>query len=149
MFRLATWDEIDAAGRLWTISAARMKAKREHRVSLCRRALEILDAARKLGEGKPLAFSMRSGPTSMSTLPKMLQYHRIAGVVHGFRSSSGTGRPRRLTTPRGHRGGAGPRGPEQGRSCYARSDLFERRPRLMDDWEGYLAGAWQAVDSST
>ena len=30
--RLATWDEIDMAGRVWTISAARLKAKREHRV---------------------------------------------------------------------------------------------------------------------
>ena len=43
--RLATWDEIDTAGRVWTIAAARMKAKREHRVPLSRRALEILDAA--------------------------------------------------------------------------------------------------------
>ena len=29
--RLATWTEMDMAGRVWTISAARMKAKREHR----------------------------------------------------------------------------------------------------------------------
>ena len=27
--RLATWEEIDTAGRVWTISAARMKAKRD------------------------------------------------------------------------------------------------------------------------
>ena len=32
--RLATWDEMDVAGRVWTISAERMKAKREHRVPL-------------------------------------------------------------------------------------------------------------------
>ena len=25
-------------------------------------------------------------------------------------------------------------------AAYARSDLFERRRRLMDDWAGYLAG---------
>ena len=29
--RLATWDEIDTAGAAWTVPAARMKAKREHR----------------------------------------------------------------------------------------------------------------------
>ena len=86
--RLATWDEIDIAGRVWTISAARMKAKREHRVPLCRRAMETLDAARTLGDGNPLVFPMRSGkPISASTLPKMLQYHGIAAVAHGFRSS--------------------------------------------------------------
>ena len=30
--RLATWDEMDVAGRVWTIAAEQMKAKREHRV---------------------------------------------------------------------------------------------------------------------
>ena len=84
--RLATWDEIDTAGRVWTISAARMKAKREHRVPLCRRALETLDAARVLGDGESLVFPMRSGkPISMSTLPKMLQHLRIPAVAHGHR----------------------------------------------------------------
>ena len=29
--KLATWDEIDSAGAVWTIIAARTKAKREHR----------------------------------------------------------------------------------------------------------------------
>ena len=37
---------MDVAGRVWTMSAERMKAKREHRVPLCRRAVEILEAAR-------------------------------------------------------------------------------------------------------
>ena len=86
--RLATWAEMDRAGRVWTIAAARMKAKREHRVPLCGRALEILDAVRTLGDGHPLVFPMRSGKAiSASTLPKTLQYHRIAAVAHGFRSS--------------------------------------------------------------
>ena len=86
--RLATWDEIDTRGHVWTIPATRMKAKREHRVPLCRRAVEILEAARTLGDGKSLVFPMRSGkPISMSTLPKMLQYVGIAAVAHGFRSS--------------------------------------------------------------
>ncbi len=60
----------------------------KRRVPLCRRALEILDAARTLGDGTSLVFPMRSGkPISMSPLPKMLQYHEIAAVAHGFRSS--------------------------------------------------------------
>ena len=86
--RLATWDEIDTAGAVWTISAARMKAKREHRVPLCLRALEVLDATRTLGGGNPLVFPMRSGKAiAPSTLPKMLQQHRVPAVAHGFRSS--------------------------------------------------------------
>ena len=85
--RLATWDEIDTAGAVWTVPAARMKAKREHRVPLCRRALEVLDAARTLGDGNRLVFPMRSGRAiASSTFRKMLQQHEVA-VPHGFRSS--------------------------------------------------------------
>ena len=65
-----------------------MKAKREHRVPLCRRALEFLDAARTLGDGNRLVFPMRSGrPISASTLLKMLNDLWTAAVPHGFRSS--------------------------------------------------------------
>ena len=86
--RLATWAEMETAGGVWTISAARMKARRERRVPLCRPALEILGAARTLGDGNPLVLPMRIGkPISASTLPKMLQHHRMSAVAHGFRSS--------------------------------------------------------------
>ena len=40
--RLATWDEMDLDAGVWTIPAARMKAKRDHRVPLSGRALAIL-----------------------------------------------------------------------------------------------------------
>ena len=33
--RGARWDEMDTAGRVWTLSAQRMKMKRDHRVPLC------------------------------------------------------------------------------------------------------------------
>ena len=64
-----------------------MKAKREHRLPLCGRALEILDAARgRSVRAIPSCSPMRSGRAiSASTLPKMLQYHEIAAVAHGFR----------------------------------------------------------------
>ncbi len=40
----ARWGEVRWAE--WAVPARRMKAKREHRVPLCRRATEILDAGR-------------------------------------------------------------------------------------------------------
>ena len=138
--RLAMWTEMDTTNHVWTIPATRMKAKREHRVPLCRRALEILDAARTLGDGNPLVFPMRSGrPISASTLPKMLQYNRIAAVAHGFRSSfrdwaaEETDHPREVIE-------AALAHVVQNKveAAYARSDLFERRRRLMDDWAAYL-----------
>ena len=150
--RLATWTEMDTTGRVWTISAARMKEKRGHRVPLCRRALEILDAARTLGEGaSPLVFPMRSGkPISASTLPKMLQYHRIAAVAHGFRSpfrdwaAEETDHPREVIE-------AALAHVVQNKveAAYARSDLFERRRLLMDDWAAYLSGERRARGGMT
>ena len=60
--RWAEWSEIDRDGGVWTVPAKRMKANRKHRVPLCGRALEILEAARTLGEGAgPLVFTRPGG----------------------------------------------------------------------------------------
>ena len=140
--RLATWDEIDTAGAVWTVPAARMKAKREHRVPLCGRALEVLDAARTLGDDNRLVFPMRSRRSiATSTFPKMLRYHEVAAVPHGFRSSfrdwaaEETDHPREVIE-------AALAHVIQNKveAAYARSDLFERRRRLMNDWATYLDG---------
>ena len=138
--RLATWDEMDVAGAVWTISAERMKAKREHRVPLCRRAVEILEAARTLGDGNELVFPMRSGrPIAASTLPKMLRQHGIAAVAHGFRSSFRDWAAERTDHPREVIEAALAHVvSNKVEAAYARSDLFERRRRLMNDWAVYL-----------
>ena len=140
--RLATWDELDVAGRVWTISAARMKAKREHRVPLCGRAVEILEAARALGGDSDLVFPMRSGRSiAGSTLPKMLKYHGIAAVAHGFRSSFRDWGAEKTDHPREVIEAALAHVvPNKVEAAYARSDLFERRRLLMDDWARYLDG---------
>ena len=118
-----------------------MKAKREHRVPLCGRALEILDAARSLGDTGSLVFPMRSGrPISPSTLPKMLQQHEIAAVAHGFRSSFRDWAAERTDHPREVIEAALAHVVQNKvEAAYARSDLFERRRRLMSDWSAYLA----------
>ena len=138
--RLATWDEMDVAG-VWTISAERMKAKREHRVPLCGRAVEVLEAARALGDGG-LVFPMRSGrPVAASTLPKMLRLHGIRAVAHGFRSSFRDWAAERTDHPREVIEAALAHVvPNKVEAAYARSDLFERRRLLMDDWAKYLNG---------
>ena len=139
--RLARWDEMDVAGRVWTISAERMKAKREHRVPLCGRAVEVLKAARALGDGD-LVFPMPTGrPISASTLPKMLRYHGIHAVAHGFRSSFRDWAAERTDYPREVIEAALAHVvPNKVEAAYARSDLFERRRLLMDDWAKYLNG---------
>ena len=139
--RGAQWAEIDMTDHVWTLSAQRMKAKREHRVPLCGRALEILDAARALGDGNPLVFPMRSGrPISASTLPKMLNDLRIAAVPHGFRSSFRDWAAEKTDHPREVIEAALAHVVQNKvEAAYARSDLFDRRRLLIDDWSEYLA----------
>ena len=139
--RLATWDEIDTASRVWTIPAARMKLRRDHRVPLCGRALEILDAARTLGDGRrSLVFPGEAGTRlAGKTLRQPLRHHRIAAVVHGFRSSFRDWAPEETDHPREVIEAALAQVVQnQAEAAFARSDLFERR-RLMNDWAAYLA----------
>ncbi len=140
--RLATWEEMDVAGRVWTVPAERMKMNREHRVPLSPRAVEVLDAARSLGDGNPLVFPNRLGnPVKGTFLSELLRNLDIAAVPHGFRSSfrdwaaEETDHPREVVEAAlAH----AVRNPVE--AAYARSDLFERRRLLMDEWAAYLDG---------
>ena len=145
--RLATWEEMNVAGRVWTIPAERMKMNREHRVPLSLRAVEILDAARSLADGNPLVFPNRWGNRIRDTfLSQLLKDLDIAAVPHGFRSSFRDWAAEETDHPREVIEAALAHAVRnQVEAAYARSDLFERRRRLMDDWAAYAAGEHEPV----
>ena len=140
--RWAEWAEIDPTEGVWTVPETRMKAKREHRVPLCRRAMEILDEARMLDDGAvPLVFTRGGGkPLDDKRLRQLLQQHEIAAVPHGFRSSfrdwaaEETDHPREVVEA-----ALAHAVRNKVEAAYQRSDLFERRRRVMEDWAVYLA----------
>ena len=140
--RFAAWDEMDTAGRVWTLSAARMKMKRDHRVPLSRRAVEILDEARTLGDAGPLVFpAPGGGPLDVQRLRRLLKRCGIDCVPHGFRSSFRDWAAEETDHPREVIEAALAHVVQnQVEAAYARSDLFERRRRLMADWSAYLDG---------
>ena len=121
----AEWAEIDRGAGLWTVPARRMKANRQHRVPLCGRVLEILEAPRTLGEGAgPLVFTRRGGkPLNDRELRWLVREQGIAAVPHGFRSSFPDWAAEQTNHLR-----------EVIEAAYARSDLFERRRVLMEEW---------------
>ena len=141
--RGAVWSEIDRDDGVWTIPASRMKAGREHRVPLCGRALEVLHAARTLGDGgSPIVFiTERRKPLDEKRLWRLLEKHKIAAVPHGFRSSfrdwaaEETNHPREVVEA-----ALAHVVRNKVEAAYRRSDLFERRRILMDDWARYLSG---------
>ena len=140
--RLAQWDEIDLEARQWTIPGERMKAKRPHRVPLSGRALEVLSVARTLAQdGTGLVFSgMRYGkPLSDATLSKLLRELGIPAVPHGFRSSFRDWAAEKTNHSREVMEAALAHVVDnQTEAAYARSDLFDHRRKLMDDWAAYL-----------
>ncbi len=144
--RLATWDEIDLEAREWRIPESRMKAAVEHRVPLADAALDVLESVRPLRNPAGLLFPSPSRPAktlSDMTLTKILRDTGLAGraTVHGFRSAFRTWASERTSLPHAvcemalaHRVGS-----DVERS-YARSDLFDKRRGLMDQWATYVTG---------
>ena len=86
--RGARWAEIDTDDHVWTIPVTRTKAKREHRVPLCGRALEILDAARSLDDGNALVFpsvrGKRMNDMALSALLRTLTRRHVERMVGGL-----------------------------------------------------------------
>ena len=144
--RRAAWDEIDLVALTWTIPATRMKAMREHRVPLSSRAVEVLQEAKRLGgwaggECAGLVFPSRRGnPIGDDKFSAFVRKLGIAAVPHGFRSSFRDWASERTNHPREVIEAALAHAVRnQTEAAYARSDLFERRRQLMDDWMEYLA----------
>lgn len=139
--RLAIWPEVDLEGAEWAIPAARMKMKRDHRVPLSPRAVAVLRAAQALGDGSPLVFpGTRHGrPLSDMTLSKLVKELGFEADVHGFRTAFRTWVQEKTDFPRevaeaalAHVVG------NQVEAAYARSDLFDKRRAMMEDWTNYL-----------
>ena len=149
--RLATWDEIDLEAREWRIPESRMKAGVAHRVPLTDAALDVLESVRPLRGSAGLLFPSPSRPDktlSDMTLTKILRDTGLAdrATVHGFRSAFRTWASERTSAPHAvcemalaHRVGS-----DVERS-YARSDLFDKRRGLMDQWARYVTGAGAKV----
>ena len=141
--RWAEWSEFDPVEGTWTVPATRMKSKREHRVPLCGRAKEILAETRTLDGGTArLVFTRRDGkPLAEGALRHLLRRNEISAVPHGFRSSfrdwaaEETDHPREVVEA-----ALAHVVKNKVEAAYRRTDLFERRRVLMEDWAGYLAG---------
>ncbi len=113
---------------------------------LCGRALEILEEARTLVEGaSPFLFPNRVGKQlEEKQLRGMFRKHKIAAVPHGFRSSFRDWAAEEADHPHEVIEAALAHVVQNRvEAAYRRTDLFERRRRLMSDWAAYLVGVSQ------
>lgn len=147
--RLATWDEIDFAARVWRVPGDRMKARKPHTVPLSDAAIELLQALPRFAGNQHLFPSSikRGGALSDMALLAVLRRMNVEIVPHGFRSSFKEW-ARGLRTPDG-----GPAFADEvselalahvnsdaTRSAYARDSLLGQRRELMALWGAFLAG---------
>jgi integrase len=135
----ARWSEIDLKHKTWTIPAARMKAKREHRVPLCDRAIEILKRLDRRGD---FAFgsAVTGKPLSNMAMLELLRGLRPGLTVHGFRSGFRDWAAERTHFPHEVAEMALAHAiSDKVEAAYRRGDLFEKRRKLMELWSRYLA----------
>ena len=156
--REATWWEVDLDAAVWTIPAARMKGKREHRVPLAPAAVALLRAMLPK-DGKPdpdaLIFEgMRKGTPlsdmSLTAVLRKMDWRDAKGEVvtaHGtarstFRDWAGeaTSHPVHVAEMALAHVVA-----DKTEAAYARGDLFEKRRALMADWAAYCTKEPAAV----
>jgi integrase len=134
----ARWTEIDVNAKVWTVPASRMKANREHRVPLSEPAVALLNELPKKGE---FVFAGAKPKTSLSIAAplELVKELRAGYVPHGFRSTFRDWAADRTAFPRDVAEAALAHTlKDKAEAAYRRSDLFEKRRKLMDQWAKFV-----------
>ena len=117
-----------------------MKAKREHRVPLSVRAIQIVKTMTAGRQNDHVFPGQRGKGLSNMAFLQLLKRMKQKGItVHGFRSTFRDWAAEQTAYPSdvvemalAHAVG------NQVQQAYFRSDLFEKRAALMRDWAGHL-----------
>ena len=131
-----TWQEIDFKKSIWSIPHTRMKGGRPHQVPLSAPAVAVLERMRKLSRGKHIFFGQSSGrPLSGMALLLLLRRMKRTDITsHGFRSTF-----RDWAAERGYQDPVAEAAlahsvPDAVVAAYRRTNFFELRKKMMDDW---------------
>jgi integrase len=137
----AKWDEIDFAARVWTIPADRMKAGKEHRAPLATAAIAILEQAAARRENDFVFPGGRGrGLSNMAFLALLRRMKRDDLTTHGFRSTFRDWAAERTGVPREVAEQALAHAlSDKVEAAYRRSDLFEKRRKLMESWARFCS----------
>jgi integrase len=136
----ALWDEIDLDAKTWTVPAGRMKAGKEHRVPLCKRAVELLRDLPNEENNDFLFLGSQAGAglsnMSLTSVLRRMEYGDI--TVHGFRSTFMDFAHEMTAFPKvvidmalAHTVG------DKTEAAYRRGDLLKKRQALAEAWARY------------
>ncbi len=161
--RMLKPSEVDLNAALWTVPAARMKARRDHRVPLSTQAVQHLEKARMV-DGNPYTFPgmRKKAPVSDMTLTAAIRRLNEGKspapwvdpktgeqvVPHGFRSSfrdwaaEATSYPAEMAEM-----ALAHVVSDKVEAAYRRGDMFERRREMMQAWADWCVSKLPQADS--
>jgi integrase len=137
----ARWNEINIAEKLWVVPGARMKAGKEHRVPLSRRAMVIVNEMFAIRSGDYVFPGAKAGRalSNMAFLMLLRRMSRGDLTTHGFRSSfrdwaaEVTAFPAEVAEMAlAHTVSS------KVEAAYRRGDLLEKRRQLAEAWAAYV-----------
>jgi integrase len=150
--RGAQWAEFDMAGKIWTIPAERMKAKREHQVPLSDATLALLESITKDDDADVVFAGTKGQPLSDMSLTAVIR--RMNGdekpvwvdpngdsiTIHGFRSTFRMWAAETTNYPREVAEHAlAHQLPDAVERAYQRGSQFAKRTALMSEWAVHCA----------
>ena len=133
----ATKNEINLKNKIWTIPGTRMKSKREHRIPLSKRCIEIVRETQKLSNDSLYVFSnsLTGRPFSNMVFLMLLRRMKLDITTHGFRSSFRDWASERTNISRDVCEAALAHSVrDKTEAAYNRTDLFDKRRKLMESW---------------
>jgi integrase len=139
----AVWSEIDLQNAVWVIPAERMKGgKRPHRVPLSSQSLKFLQALPRDKFGDFVFIGAEPGKPIVADLRRVLVRMKRTDITsHGFRSSfrdwiaENTDYPDALAEK-----ALAHEDSNKIQGAYRRTDMFEKRVLLMQEWADYCDG---------
>ena len=145
----ARWSEIDLEGSVWTVPAERMKTGREHRVPLSNATLAVINKIAATREGEFIFPGGKAGRplSNMALLMLLRRMGRADLTAHGFRSTFRDWAGDTTDFPRdviemalAHTLG------DKVEAAYRRSDGFQKRLLLSEEWAAFCAGRRDGAD---
>jgi integrase len=147
------------AEKTWTIAAGRMKAGKEHRIPLSKRTLAVLGEMQALRpdadrQDPPDEFVFPGGKAGkpLSNMAFLMLLRRVGRddlTAHGFRSSFRDWASERTAFPAEVAEMALAHAvSDKTVAAYKRTDLFDKRRRLMDAWAEFCATPKEAARSN-
>jgi len=144
---------MDLLNKTWTVPSERMKAGKEHRVPLSGRTLAILEGVQPYRQAED-AFVFPGGKDGrpLSNMAFLMLLRRIGRgdvTAHGFRSTFRDWAAERTNfTAEVVEMALAHAVSNQTVAAYARSDLFDRRRRLMAAWATFCTALEQRAKSN-